>query len=205
MLPWAHSPPFSLTSTSTKILAPFFADVDTRGAGSGLVHYGNATVNGHNAFGVEWPGVGYFSAASDKLNTFELVIIDRSDLGVGNFDFEFNYDSIQWETGSASGGVNGFGGNSARAGYSNGLSGPANVSLELPGSAVNGALIDGGPNALVAHDLNSSTLGQYAFSARNGTIVSSAPTSTAQGVPALTMPALQPSCVAASSRLKPSK
>src|SRR5664279_3443670 len=129
--------PFSLTSTATKILAPFFADVDTRGAGSGLVTYGTATVNGHNAFGVEWPGVGYFANGTDKLNTFELVIIDRSDLGAGNFDFEFNYDSIQWETGGASGGSGGLGGSSARVGYSNGLTGTANASFELPGSAIN--------------------------------------------------------------------
>ena len=33
---------------------------------------------------------------------------------------EFNYDQILWETGSASGGTNGFGGYPARAGYSNG-------------------------------------------------------------------------------------
>src|SRR5262249_53990283 len=34
------------------IIAPFWADVDTRGSGSGVVTYGNATVDGHNAFGV---------------------------------------------------------------------------------------------------------------------------------------------------------
>ena len=37
-----------------------------------------------------------------------------------DFDIEFNYDQIQWETGGASGGTSGLGGTSARVGYSAG-------------------------------------------------------------------------------------
>jgi hypothetical protein len=37
----------------------------------------------------------------DKLATFELLLVDRSDTGAGNFDVEFNYDTVQWETGDA--------------------------------------------------------------------------------------------------------
>lgn len=162
--------PFGLTTTATKIIAPFFADVDTNGAGSGLVKYGTDTVDGHPAFGVEWPAVGYYGGHVDKKNTFELVIINRSDVGAGNFDFEFNYDSIQWETGDASGGSGGLGGSSARAGYSNGLTGGANVSFELTGSATNGAFLNGGPNALPTHSLNSAVAGRYLFSTRGGVI-----------------------------------
>ena len=33
------------------IIAPFFADVDTRGAGSGLTSYGTGTYAGHTAWG----------------------------------------------------------------------------------------------------------------------------------------------------------
>lgn len=183
-----------LTSTTTRILAPFWADVDTRGDGSGRVHYGTGTVDGHLAFGVEWPGVGYFSGHADKLNTFELVIIDRSDLGAGSFDLEYNYDSIQWETGSGNGGVNGLGGNSARAGYSNGLSGSANVSFELPGSGVSGAFLDGGPQALVQHSLNTAVVGRYLFWMRNGNITNvtdlPGPGTTPAGAPAATGPVL---------------
>ena len=43
------------------IIAPFFADVDTTGTGSGLVQYGNATVNGFNAFVANYINVGYFA------------------------------------------------------------------------------------------------------------------------------------------------
>lgn len=161
--------PFPITTTNREILAPFFADVDTRPAGSDIVRYGAGTVDGRNAFGVSWRNVGYFSQNVDKLNTFQLVIIDRSDRGAGDFDFEFNYDQIQWETGDASGGTDGLGGFSARVGYANGT-GLAGTFLELPGSAVNGALIDGGPNALISSSLNSNELGRYLFTVINGVV-----------------------------------
>lgn len=161
--------PFNLTSTGRQIIAPFFADVDTRGVGSGLVTYGSGTVDGRNAFGVNWANVGYFSSRTDKINDFQLVLIDRSDTSAGNFDFEFNYDQIQWETGDASGGTNGLGGSSARAGYSNG-SGLPGTFFELAGSAVNGAFLDGGPNSLIANRLNSDVNGRYVFSTRNGIV-----------------------------------
>jgi hypothetical protein len=164
--------PFDLLSTSTPIIAPFFADVDTRGAGSSPVTYGTSTIDGRNAFGVNWVNVGYWSFQDNPLNSFQLVLIDRSDVGVGDFDFEFNYDQILWESGGASGGSNGLGGNSARAGWSNGQS----VGFELPGSAVNGAFLDNGPNSL------SATTGRTSFSVRNG-VVSPPTEPPAVGVP----------------------
>jgi hypothetical protein len=181
--------PFNLVTTGTKIIAPFFGDVDTRGPGSALTRYGNDTVNGRPAFGVEWGGVGYFSSHTNKLNTFELVIIDRSDVAAGAFDFEFNYDSMQWETGDASSGSNGLGGFSARVGYSNGLTGTSAVSFELNGSAINGAFIDGGSKALISNSLNSNVAGRYLFSSRGGTIGGGGP-SAPVGTPATTMPVL---------------
>jgi len=83
----------------------------------------------------------------------------------------FNYDQIQWETGQASGSdANGRGGDSARVGYSNGT-GAAGTFFELIGSAVNGAFLDGGPNALISNRLNSNINGRYIFQARDGTII----------------------------------
>src|SRR3954451_4027575 len=101
--------PFDLTHTGKIIIAPFFADVDTEGAASSEVTYGTDMVDGHKAFGVNWVNVGYYSSHDDKLNSFQLVLIDRSDLGPGYFDIEFNYDRIQWETGDASDGTGGLG------------------------------------------------------------------------------------------------
>jgi uncharacterized protein (TIGR03437 family) len=152
------------------MIAAFFADVDTTGAGSGLVQYGNATVNGFNAFVANYIDVGYFSSETDKLNSFQIVLLDRSDTGAGNFDIEFNYNQVLWETGDASGGTDGLGGTSAAVGYSNGLSGSDNIYFQLPGSLVNGALINGGPDALVSHSLNSSVPGRYIFPVRQGAV-----------------------------------
>lgn len=166
--------PFGLTAGGVPpIIAPFFADVDTRTGP--VVTYGTDVVDGHSAFGVNWPGVDYFQYHSDKTNVFQLVLIDRSDTGAGNFDFEFNNNQIQWETGDASGGHGGLGGNCAAAGYSNGQSGAANNSAELPGSHVCGDFLDGGPNALISHDLNSDQLGRYLFAVRNGQVVTTTP------------------------------
>jgi len=158
--------PFDLLSTSTPMLAPFFGDVDTRGEGSGLVQYGQNTLNGHDVFGVNWIDVGYYGSHADKLNSFQLIIVDRSEVNTGDFDFEFNYDKIQWETGDASDGSGGLGGSSARAGWSDGV---ANA-YEIDGSAINGALLDGGPNALVDGSLNSNVPGRYIFSVRSGQV-----------------------------------
>lgn len=162
--------PFGLTGTVSQIIAPFFGDVDTRGAGSGLTTYGQATVSGRPSFIVNWIRVGYYGRNVDRLNSFQLVMTDRSDLGVGNFDIEFNYDQIQWETGDASGGVGGLGGEPARVGFSNGTTTPGTY-FELAGSGVSGALLDSDSDSgLIHRSLNSTVPGRYLFRVRNGLI-----------------------------------
>ncbi|RUA22374.1 hypothetical protein DSL92_06255 [Billgrantia gudaonensis] len=52
------------------------------------------------------PG-GYYSYANDKLNAFQLQLVDA---GNGNFDIVFRYEDINWTTGDASGANNGLGG-----------------------------------------------------------------------------------------------
>ena len=155
------------------IIAPFYADVDTTGAGSGVLTYGTDTLCGEQAFGVDWFNVGYFSANVNKLNTFQLILVSRPDAGPGDFDIEFNYSQVLWETGDASGGTNGLGGTSAAVGYSNG-SGTAGTNFQLPGSLTPGSLINGGPDALVSNDLLASTPGRYHFLVRNGLVVTTA-------------------------------
>lgn len=157
--------PTPIVSLGIPMIAPYWADVDTRGSGSGIVSYGPGTFEGHTAFGVNWPEVGYFSSKVDKLNTFQLLLVDRSDINPGDFDMVFNYNRVQWETGDASDGSGGLGGFSARAGYTNG-----GVSYELPGSAINGALLDGGPNSLSANS-NVSIAGRWVFEVRNGAAI----------------------------------
>ena len=156
--------PFSLLSTSRVIIAPYFADVDTRGSGSGLTTYGATTFFGRPAFCVNWVDVGYYNSHVDKKNSFQLLLVERSDVGVGDFDMIFNYNKIQWETGDASGGSSGLGGSSARAGYSNGT----DTALELPGSAANAAFLDSTPSGLIHSSRGTPQHGRYIFSVRSG-------------------------------------
>lgn len=167
--------PFGLGASyiGQPIIAPFFADVDTRGDGSGLTSWDTGTFDGHDAFGVTWPAVGYYNSQTDKLNTFQVILVDRSDTGAGNFDIIFNYDQIQWETGGASGGTDGLGGISAAVGFANGTGDPGTF-LQFDGSLVNGALIDGGPDSLTGHT-NDNVLGQYVFDIRNGSVLPATP------------------------------
>jgi hypothetical protein len=155
----------SLSVINQPIIAPFFADVDTRGVGSAVVTYGTSTVIDDGvsraAFGVNWVNVGYYNSQTNKLDSFQLVLIS---LGGGDFEAEYNYGSMQWETGGASGGVNGLGGSSALVGYGNG----AGTSFAYPGSLVNGAFIDGGPNQLQSVMLNDEDVtGRIEFSCIN--------------------------------------
>jgi hypothetical protein len=161
--PLDSNTPFNLTTTRMRIIAPFFTDVDTRAGG--LVSYGRGTVDGRAAFGVQWPGVGYNAMHSDKTNAFALVLVDRADTGHGNFDIEFRYQRLQWDSGDAGGGVNGLNGTGARVGYSAGT-GVAGTYFEMPGSGLSGAFLDGAPNSLVRHSLNSTAPGRYVFQVR---------------------------------------
>jgi|SRR5215203_2892090 len=152
--------PFDLTQTDRVIIAPFFADVDTRPDDGGTVTYGQTTFDGRPAFCALWDEVGYFPNGTDLRNTFQLLLV-RGTPGSGDFDVVFRYESIQWELGSASSGV------AARVGFSNGD--PAK-SAELAGSAENGAFLDDGPHALSQGSVGSSAPGTWIFSVRDGTV-----------------------------------
>lgn len=99
------------------MIAPFWADVDTRNPLSGVVYYKVTPTY----MIVRWNTVGYFSQYADKLNDFQLIITDGSDpiLPSGN-NVSFCYGDMQWTTGNASGGVNGFGGQPATVGVNRG-------------------------------------------------------------------------------------
>ena len=162
--------PFRLNANTPPIIAPFFADVDTRATGSGVVRYsfGNVPFGNRSAFCVEWINVGYYSGHADKLNSFQLLLVNRSDQGPGDFDIVMNYGSIQWETGDASGGRFGFGGTSAGAGYSAGT-GQIEAFYEFPGSLLNGGFLDSNTSTGLAQTSRNSLLrGRHVFEVRNG-------------------------------------
>lgn len=157
--------PTALNRVGRDIIAPFWADVDTRNGGT--VQYGQAVVDGRTAFVTTWNNVGYFGG-SDKRNSFQVVLVDRSDRRAGDFDIQMNYNQIQWETGSASGGTSGLGGSSARAGYSNA---DGTQYYEINGSAVPGAFLDNSAVTALIRQSNVSIPGRYLFEVRNGAIV----------------------------------
>jgi hypothetical protein len=148
------------------IIAPWWADTDTRKAGSGQVRYGNGTVQGRRAFCVDYDQVGYYDRHIDKLNSFQLYIVDRGDVAPGAFDIVFQYKKLTWETGDASDGSNGLGGTSAGVGYSNGTGDPG-AFLEVNGSRRPGAFLDTSPTGLSRTSTNSNQPGLHVFPVRN--------------------------------------
>lgn len=153
--------PFGLEDTDRIIIAPFFADVDTRNTNRSLpVTYGTGTYDGQTAFGVNWIEVDYYYSPAtvehSQPNSFQLLLVDREN---GDFDIVFNYDVINWEAGLASGSNNGGkGGSSAVVGYSNGL----DSYYEFDGSLVNGAFLYNGANSLTGKS--------FTMQVRNGAI-----------------------------------
>lgn len=63
----------------------------------GRIFWGDATVGGRAAWGVTWEevlsitGQPNVNSGTDHRNTFQLMLIERSDRAVGDFDVEFNY------------------------------------------------------------------------------------------------------------------
>jgi hypothetical protein len=106
--------PSTFPSTGNAIVAPFWADVDTRN-GNGQVLYKITT-----AVYINWVEVGYFSMHGDKINTFQLIITNSSDPVIDGGNVAFCYQNMDWTTGDASDGVNGFGGEPATCGANKG-------------------------------------------------------------------------------------
>lgn len=95
------------------MIAPFWADVDTRGPNGGNVWY---KLTNH-AMVVIWDQVGYFDMHDNLLSTFQLIISDGLDsLVPAGKNVSFCYEDMQWTTGDVSSGVGGFGGFPATVG-----------------------------------------------------------------------------------------
>ena len=156
--------PFDFTTSGDPMIAPFLADVDTRGFASNDVTYGQTTYDGQPAFCVNWVDVGYYSSHDDKLNSFQLILVDR---GGSDFDIVMNYDRILWETGDASDGENGFGGTSATMGFSGTDGDPAHFHVQ-PGAFEHGGFLDSNSSTGLIHNSHgTSQLGRYIFQVRN--------------------------------------
>lgn len=143
------------------IIAPFFADVDTRDPLSGIVNWGTATVDNRPAFVVNWPNVGEYGAQTFSPNTFSLILVSRTDLGAGNFDVFFKYGSITWDHGNTV------------AGFHNGST-TTPLFYQVPGSGLAGSFLDSGANSLF-NSTNTGATGSILLQGRNGSFAAVAP------------------------------
>ncbi len=93
------------------MLAPWWADVDTapgdRGgvAGTNEVHYFVDDAAGELV--VTWWEVGHYNdeLATSTYNNFQLILTDRTDVAIGDFDVEYRYNRCEWIFGTASDGI----------------------------------------------------------------------------------------------------
>ena len=122
--------PFNIVTTSALLVAPFFADVDTRAGiaaqslggtstGSNSIYWDIDEVN--NKITVTWDDVSFYDNHLRPTNAFQLVLANR---GLGELGIDFRYEDVNWLVGDASGDVY------ARAGYFIGN----DISYELPQS-----------------------------------------------------------------------
>ena len=153
------------------IIAPWWADVDTRNPSSGdegLVWYTNPDAN---TTVVTWNNVGVFNQLRPPTNNFQLVLrnLEPTTGTAGDFSFEFRYDDLNWTTGQASGGNSqGLGGTPALAGFD-------------AGNGTDFYTIPGSKTADVLNLVNASNVGEagvWRFNVSSGEVVVVPPTGT---------------------------
>lgn len=150
--PLSSFTPFNFGSLGQAMIAPYWADVDTRCVTCGEVYVGSFAPG---QFSVTWDNVGYFSRHDNKLNSFQVTLFQVGD--EGDFDIEFRYNKLEWTTGDASEGINGLGGIPAAAGFTNG----DGVTELQPGSFLS-------PGALnMANESNVDEDGIWVYNIRN--------------------------------------
>jgi hypothetical protein len=166
---------------SQPMIAPYWADVDIRfengscmgGVGTSSSGSGpclNPSTNGvwwnmsPGRLVVTWDNVGYYTCHTTPVMNFQLVLTAPPGGCPGDFDVEFRYNHCGWETGDASGGVGGFGGTQAQAGFD---AGNSRDYVAIPGSRMAG---------IAAHLCSSSNVmptmpGIWRFQIRHGVIM----------------------------------
>ncbi len=120
-----------------EMIAPFWADVDSRDLSSGLVYYKLT----NSSLIIQWENVGYYDTHSDLVNSFQMVITNNTDLIIPDSDnVSFCYKDMQWTTGDASIGINGFYGTPATVGINkgNGIEYIQIGQFDQPGNAFDG-------------------------------------------------------------------
>ncbi len=169
--------PFPVASQA--MIAPFWADVDTRGEEDRCARRGGVRSacqrpvdNGiwwdlsPGRLVVTWHQVGYFECHTDRRASFQLILTEVPGTTCGaegaDFDVEMRYALCEWTTGDASGGSGGRGGTEAQAGFD---AGNLRDFVMIPGSrtpAIGRRLCEGS---------NAGTPGLWRFAIRGGVVI----------------------------------
>ena len=98
--PYSEYVPTGFPVANFAMVAPFWADIDTRGCGN--VWYKIET--NPKRIIIIWQEVGYFYGHCDKLNSFQVILTDGNDplIGIGN-NVGFAYEDMSWTTGDMDG------------------------------------------------------------------------------------------------------
>jgi PEP-CTERM motif len=87
--------PTGPTGAESPVISPWFGDVDTRGAASGVLHVRTDIAN---EIIVTWDDVGYFESHDDKLDSFQLVVRGPAyTVPAGEGTIGFFYKDMPWE------------------------------------------------------------------------------------------------------------
>jgi hypothetical protein len=87
--------PTGPTGANQPVISPWFDDVDTRGALSGVVHYSLSTPG---ELIVTWDNVGYYNGHDNPLDSFQLVLrADNFAVPTGEGQIGFFYGNMGWE------------------------------------------------------------------------------------------------------------
>lgn len=106
---WTYTPD-AFPNWGLPMLAPYWADVDTRrqppapNQDGNLVYIAGNDTPDSSAVVVTWDAVGRYSMNNSTLNTFQLVLRDAAPQtgNLGDFDVEFRYGELHWTMGSVS-------------------------------------------------------------------------------------------------------
>lgn len=79
-------------SPASNGITPYFDDLHAR-VDTGQAYYGESIVDGRPAFIATFADVGYCCGGVERANV-QLVVIDRSDIAPGDFDFEVNTEGL---------------------------------------------------------------------------------------------------------------
>ncbi len=175
--------PAAFPVAARPMIAAYWADVDLRplvdnncrGFGQGTGSAGNGACQNPANNGAWWklePGkmtmtwdrVGYYSCQLEKIMDFQMILTaapEACGVSPGDFDVEFRFNTCEWTTGTASGGVDGLGGTPAQIGFDAGNSVDF---VQIAGSRTPDI------NTIACTGSNIGEPGRYVFQIRGGTV-----------------------------------